>query len=252
MDYQAPGGRGCYNCEYSLVLKTTGEKAHAAATARIKLVTAPNAELQLVTTAVAKAMVLVVQADLVAVAVAEDTQVVAVKNVTSAARSAISLATVLKVVPEVTAVEEEGTRAEVAMGGVMVEAVEEVVKLVTPVAVMDTCREIAPRVKSATTAAKSVTSVAIARQKHPLSVFATSASNLDTSKLHALTRRPIQILSAVSTTASTMVIEMDWFSCLAQHPCITHPLADARKSTQHLVRIFTSFCMIFGCFEKFT
>lgn len=106
---------------------------------------------------IALTRVLEVQVDLAAVVAGEDIQVEEEeedKSATNVARLDILPVTALKEVLAVTVVgeEEEDTRAEVAMVEGTVEAVveEAVVKLATPVAVMDTCHETAPRVKSAT------------------------------------------------------------------------------------------------------
>jgi len=93
----------------------------------------------------------------------EATVVEAARNATSVAKLDTSLVTALKeVVAEDMAVVEEDTRAEVVD---MAEDTEEaavaaaavvVAKLATLVAATATCRETAPKVKSATTVARSV------------------------------------------------------------------------------------------------
>jgi hypothetical protein len=142
------------------------------------------------------AVVVVVAAILLVVA----TLAGAAKNVTSAVRLATLHATALKAAAVDMAVE-EATGADTATEGEVA-----VARHATPAAASATCLVTVPRARNATTVrppllsfvrqlptnnlqvAKLVTFLEIALLRHPVSVSATSASNLATSRLLALTR----------------------------------------------------------------
>ncbi|KAL8669545.1 MAG: hypothetical protein Q9168_005864 [Polycauliona sp. 1 TL-2023] len=169
MDYQAPGGRGCYN---SLTKPATAPSAapRPATTAARKVTSAANAAprkrrnhvIAAVKSATSHASVPILPepeepeellpeawaADLVPAEEEEEA-----KSATNAAKSATSLATALKAVQAVTAVVPDMAEVLVAMAAGM-EAVAHS-RLATLAADMDTCLAIAPKDRSATIAEKS-------------------------------------------------------------------------------------------------
>lgn len=111
---------------------------------------------------------------------------VAPKNATSVVRLDTSLVTA----PRPVAMVAVDTLVDKATEEVdMAEDVNKVDKPATPAVVTATCLVTAPRAKSATTVAKLDISPETAHLRLPMSELATSASNLDTFRLNALTRR---------------------------------------------------------------
>ncbi|KAL8726636.1 MAG: hypothetical protein Q9166_006595 [cf. Caloplaca sp. 2 TL-2023] len=161
MDYQAPGGRGCYN---SLTKPAIAQSAapQPATTAAKKVTSAANvahlkrrnhviAAVKLDTSLVTAPILLEVPLpevwDTLAVAEEED------RSATNAVKSATSLATALMVVLEATAgvhIVEVATEVDTAVDMELVAHS----KLATPVADTDTCLGTAPKDRNATTVEK--------------------------------------------------------------------------------------------------
>ncbi|KAL8853346.1 MAG: hypothetical protein Q9221_001822 [Calogaya cf. arnoldii] len=162
MDYQAPGGRGCYNSPIKPATAQSAAPQPATTVARKATLAANAAPLKrkshviaAVKSATSHASVQTPLEELHPEAWAADTpaveEEVVAKSATNAEKSATSLATALKAVLEAT---EVADMAEVVVDMAVATELDAHSRLATPAAGTDTCLATAPRDRNATTAEK--------------------------------------------------------------------------------------------------